>query len=417
MRVLIVNTSESIGGAAVAANRLMNALNKNGVKAKMLVMHKQTKSICVATAGTHFRNKINFLYERFVIWINNLFQRKNLFTVSIANTGIDITKTMEFKEADVIHLQWINQGMLSLKDLRKIIKSGKHIVWTMHDMWECTGICHYAFGCENYKNGCGNCSFLRFPGNHDLSSSVFNKKQKILKNSNIKFVAVSNWLANIAGESPLMFGHPISVIPNSISLSKFVLKDRASSREKLSLPDKYIIAFGAARLDAPIKGLNYLCDAISYIVDHGMIQQDELHLVLFGGLKDSNILKAIPIKYTYLGRVKNEQDLSTVYSAANVAVSSSLYETFGQTLIEAQACGCIPVSFNNSGQTDIIKHKENGYLADYLSVESLAKGIEWAMKTDVNRSQLREHVIRMYSENVVAVKYIDLYCNSLGVKA
>jgi hypothetical protein len=60
MRVLIVNTSESIGGAAVAANRLMNALNKNGVKAKMLVMHKQTKSICVATAGTHFRNKIQF---------------------------------------------------------------------------------------------------------------------------------------------------------------------------------------------------------------------------------------------------------------------------------------------------------------------------------------------------------------------
>ena len=123
------------------------------------------------------------------------------------------------------------------------------------------------------------------------------------------------------------------------------------------------------------------------------------------------------VEYTYLGRVKNEEDLSTVYSAANVAVSSSLYETFGQTLIEAQACGCIPVSFNNSGQTDIIKHKENGYLADYLSVESLAKGIEWAMKTDVNRSQLREHVIRMYSENVVAAKYIDLYCNSLGIKA
>ena len=148
-----------------------------------------------------------------------------------------------------------------------------------------------------------------------------------------------------------------------------------------------------------------------------MIRKDKLHLVLFGGLKDSSILKAIPIEYTYLGRVKNEEDLSTVYSAANVAVSSSLYETFGQTLIEAQACGCIPVSFNNSGQTDIIKHKENGYLADYLSVESLAKGIEWAMKTDVNRSQLREHVIRMYSENVVAAKYIDLYCNSLGVKA
>lgn len=417
MRVLIVNTSESTGGAAVAANRLMNALNNNGVKAKMLVMNKQTESICVATTGTHFRNKFNFLYERFVIWTKNLFQRKNLFTVSIANTGIDITNTIEFKEADIIHLQWINQGFLSLNSLRKIVKSGKHIVWTMHDMWECTGICHYAFGCDNFKNGCGNCQFLRFPGNKDVSSSVFNKKQKILKNTNINFVAVSTWLANIASESPLMSGHSINVIPNSISLSKFVLKNRNSSREKLSLPDKYIIAFGAARLDTPIKGLNYLCDAISYIIKNGIIKREELHLVLFGGMKDSGVLKALPIEYTYLGTIKDEDGLSTVYSAANVAVSSSLYETFGQTLIEAQACGCIPVSFNNSGQTDIIQHKVNGFLADYLSVESLAEGIVWAIKADVDKLQLREHVIRMYSENVVAAKYIDLYCNFLGIKA
>ena len=417
MRVLIVNTSESTGGAAVAANRLMNALNNNGVKAKMLVINKQTESICVATAGTHIINRIHFLYERLIIWLKNFFQRKNLFTVSIANSGVDITKTMEFKEADIIHLQWINQGMLSLKDLRKIITSGKHIVWTMHDMWECTGICHYAFGCENYKSGCGNCFFLRFPGNKDLSSSIFRKKLKILKDSNIKFVAVSNWLADIASKSPLMYGHTTSVIPNSISLSKFKLKDRTDSRNKLSLPNKYIITFGAARLDTPIKGLNYLLNAISYIIENGIMRQEELHLVLFGSLKDSRVLKTIPIEYTYLGTLKGQEELSTVYSAANIVVSSSLYETFGQTLIEAMACGCIPISFNNSGQVDIIQHKVNGFLADYLSVKSLASGIEWGLKTDISRSLLREYVARKYSENTVAEKYIDIYCNLLNVKA
>ena len=41
MRVLIVNTSEKAGGAAVAANRLMDALNNNGVKAKMLVRTRE----------------------------------------------------------------------------------------------------------------------------------------------------------------------------------------------------------------------------------------------------------------------------------------------------------------------------------------------------------------------------------------
>ena len=51
MRVLIVNTSEKAGGAAVAANRLMDALNNNGVKAKMLVRDKVSEDITVV--GLH----------------------------------------------------------------------------------------------------------------------------------------------------------------------------------------------------------------------------------------------------------------------------------------------------------------------------------------------------------------------------
>ena len=52
MRVLIVNTSEKTGGAAVAANRLMEALNNNGVKAKMLVADKQSCGCQPAHGGT-----------------------------------------------------------------------------------------------------------------------------------------------------------------------------------------------------------------------------------------------------------------------------------------------------------------------------------------------------------------------------
>lgn len=47
MRVLIINTSERIGGAAVAAGRLMESLKNNGIKAKMLVRDKQTDQISV----------------------------------------------------------------------------------------------------------------------------------------------------------------------------------------------------------------------------------------------------------------------------------------------------------------------------------------------------------------------------------
>ena len=64
MRVLIVNTSEQTGGAAVAANRLMDALNNNGVKAKMLVRDKETESITVAQMPHSIFGQWHFLWER-----------------------------------------------------------------------------------------------------------------------------------------------------------------------------------------------------------------------------------------------------------------------------------------------------------------------------------------------------------------
>ena len=61
------------------------------------------------------------MWERIVIWSANRFRRYHLFDVDIANTGTDITSLPEFRQADVIHLHWINQGMLSLNDIRKIL--------------------------------------------------------------------------------------------------------------------------------------------------------------------------------------------------------------------------------------------------------------------------------------------------------
>ena len=130
MRILIVNTSEKTGGAAVAANRLKDALNNNGVKAKMLVRDKLTDDITVVSLGHEWRNQWNLLWERFCVYWNLNFSRNHLFEIDLANTGTDITKLREFKEADIIHLSWINQGMLSLKGIRKILDSGKPVVWT-----------------------------------------------------------------------------------------------------------------------------------------------------------------------------------------------------------------------------------------------------------------------------------------------
>ena len=418
MRVLIINTSERTGGAAIAANRLMQALNMTGIDAQMLVLHKTSQSAKVLSIGKSWQKKCTFIWERLVIWMNNFFSRKNLFTISIANSGFNITRLPVFQQADIIHLHWINQGMLSLHNIKEVITSGKPIVWTMHDMWECTAICHYAYTCNAFKSECGNCHFLRFPSKSDLANRVFRKKLELFKNAELNIVTVSTWLAEQVRQSTLLKGKNISVIPNTLSLSDFRMMNKEQCRKALGLPDKHLILFGAARPDNPIKGFNFLLEAIRHLVTTGQFGPEQLHLVIFGKIKHpETVLPNIPVSYSDFGLIADSFLLSQLYSAADVTVSASLYETFGQTLIEAQACGCLPVSFGNSGQSDIIQHKENGYLADYLSVESLSEGIHWGItqsQTEISRNSMRNNVLRKYSGEIVAEQYIRLYRNLIS---
>ena len=131
MKVLIVSTSDLQGGAAIAAFRLMDALNaREGVSARMVVRDKRSDSDRVTAVGDRNRNKWNFVTERAQIFVHNRLSRRNLFDVSTASSGVSVTSLEEFREADVIHLHWINQGMLSLKEIERIIDSGKRVVWT-----------------------------------------------------------------------------------------------------------------------------------------------------------------------------------------------------------------------------------------------------------------------------------------------
>ena len=164
MNILLLNTSDRTGGAAVAANRLMWALRKQGVNVRMLVRDKGLDDDIIISVNTSYLRKqlnyVRFVWERFVIFICNLFSKKSLFQVSIADTGTDISQKDVFKKADVIHLHWINQGFLSLSDIKRIINTSKPIVWTMHDLWPATGICHYPGVCRKYQTQCIACSLL-----------------------------------------------------------------------------------------------------------------------------------------------------------------------------------------------------------------------------------------------------------------
>lgn len=420
MRVLIINTSERTGGAAVAANRLMEALNNNGVKAKMLVREKETKSITVVGLKYQWLQRWRFLWERWTIFSHLHWQRNHLFEIDIANTGANITNLPEFREADIIHLNWINQGMLSLKDIHRILASGKPVVWTMHDMWPATAICHYTKGCKAFTSECRNCQLLPGKGSkNDLANKTWKRKQGMMKNGNITFVTCSRWLEGQAKQSQLLRDHHVMSIPNCIDTHTYKPQNKMRSRQEIGLPvDKRLLLFVSQRVTDERKGMNYLIEAIEKIVSQHPEWKENTGVAILGG-QASIFQEKLSLPVYPLGYVSDEKKIVDVYSSVDAFVIPSLEDNLPNTVMEALSCGVPCVGFKTGGIPEMIDHRKNGYIAEYRNSSDLADGIKWVID-EADRVSLSQNALRKvalsYSQHSVAMKYIEAYNQASAFK-
>ncbi len=398
MKVVMLNTADALGGAAIASWRLVHALADAGVDARMLVVDRTSNDPLVDVCGTPEQRRWAFLRERLGIFLANGLNRRDLFKVSTARYGVDALSHPWIKEADVVLLGWINQGMLSLTDVQRLGAMGKRLVWTMHDMWCLTGICHHAYDCRRYEQQCGNCPFMRFPRRGDLSRRVWKKKKAVYDRTDIHFVAVSGWLADCCHRSALTAGKAVTVVNNPMPVERYQWQRTGDTT-------KTIVTMGAARLDDPVKGFDLLTEAVNRIADTDATGKIELQL--FGDIRDRSLLDRLRLPYHCLGAVDPSR-VPEIMAASDVVVSSSHFETFGMTLAEGQAAGCLAVAFNHGGQADIISHLDNGYLATYPDASDLAAGILWAAGQKVDRESLHRSVEERFSYSAVANKYIEL---------
>ena len=420
MRVLIVNTSERAGGAAVAANRLMEALTNNGVKVKMLVRDRQGDSISVVSLPRSPLLRWHFLWERLIIFLYSHFSRKHLFDIDIACSGTDITRLPEFREADVIHLHWVNQGMLSLGDIRRILQSGKPVVWTMHDIWPATSICHLTLGCRSFASHCHHCKYLPGGGGKgDLSAKVWRRKQKLLSGQTVSFVACSRWLEGEAKASALLRGQTIKSIPNPIDTRTFCPGSQTEARQQEQLPQhKKLILFVCQRTTNPYKGMQYLIDACQQLAEQYPEMRQETGIVLLGGHADE-VAQELPFESFPIGYVSDEARIVRLYRAADLFVLPSLSENLPNTIMEALACGVPCVGFRVGGIPEMIDHQKNGYVAAYQNAGDLARGLRWTLY-EADRQALAaaavHKVAQNYSQSSVAVRYIEVYQHAIAQK-
>ena len=92
----------------------------------------------------------------------------------------------------------------------------------------------------------------------------------------------------------------------------------------------------------------------------------------------------------------------------------SKLEAFGQVGLESLACKTPVLSFRNTGPEDMIEHKKNGYLSNYLDKEDFSNGIKWYLnlphldKQKIN-DYCREFVLKKFDEKIILNKYLKIY--------
>lgn len=410
MKVVIINRSDALGGAAIASARLCHALCHAGADARMLVLDRRTDDATVQAVGTSLGNRYRFLAERLGIFARNGMSRDTLFRIDTATHGVDLSRHPWVREADVIVLGWINQAMLSIAGVARLAALGKPVVWVMHDMWNATGVCHHAEECQGLYGQCEACLLL--PAGSRLAQRTWQRKHELYSNSRLHFVAVSNWLKQVCQSSSLMRESDITVIPNPIDVVQFdagFLDDNPWGIE----PGRQALVMGAARLDDPIKGFDRLIAALRWLTDNRPDVADRIHLVLYGGLRDNTLLDQIPTPYTHLGYVT---DVQQVYRHVNIVVSSSTRETLPTTIVEGMACGCTAVTTGLGGQADIVSHLDNGYVTRSLDPEELAQGLVWALDHCCDRQAQHNWIAGKFDMPVVASRHLELYNQLLARK-
>lgn len=414
-KVVIVNTYLTGGGAAIAAYRLAKALKRHGgIDVSFLCLHGDKGlqeeadfniSPIVANGKFNLSEKINFVSERLQIYLNNGLRKDKIFHISTALWGVDISNHPLVLDADIIHLHWICQGMMSLKSLDKLSMLNKKIIWTLHDMWPVTAVSPHLKDPNIYVSPWHN-------KEQKLVERVWNLKKSIYPQLNPVLVGCSNWIKEKAEKSELACNLKTASIPNPIDT------DMYSPKEPKRHKDSFTIIFGAVNTSDPRKGFKQIINAIKLLKGRGSIDRLNIKIKIFGYLDNNATQITDNLGLEYIGYIESQHKMIDIYRQADCLVVPSLFENLPNTIMEAMSCALPSVAFDVGGIPEMIDDGVSGFICSVkdgsnglaFNIEKLATLYHNDFEKYIDMCcKCRAKAVSEYSEEVVSCKYIELY--------
>ena len=331
-------------------------------------------------------------------------------TLSPGWIGLPIQSMPGYDEADLIHLHWINDGLLDLNSLRRCKKP---VVWTVRDLWPTTGLCHYPQGCDRQAGGCGHCPLLPAPAWPwpDPSHRGFRRKQRAIRRAPITFVGISPWVSQQLRASPIAAGRPVEMIWNCIDEQRFQPLPKPEARRALGLDAEQgpvVLAELRSPASEPWKGFQHLLAILPHLRSCG------IHLWLFGAVPP-DLEDLLPFDVRLFGRIDDDAQLRRLYAAADVFVCPTLEEAFGKTMAEAMACGTPVLAFRCSAPADLVEPGLTGALVEPGQSAALWQGLQQLLpQAHRMAATCAERAVERFSAPQAAQAYNQLYRRLLG---
>lgn len=407
MRILYLNTTYSGGGAERVTRQIYEGMRRRG--------HEVYEIVCYNRKGKVTDPNVHVLYPDTA--------GKILLRLQTGNRGNEnltipyaigyIRRFVKKHRIDLIHLHNPHDNFLGIRDIASLRKLCP-VVWTLHDFWALTGHCAFPFECdERWKSGCVSCGHLsHYPRlRRDVSGRLFAQKKERLTGAGLVLTAPSDWMARQVRQSYLS-EEPCEVICNSLDPDRWKSLDKQALRRKHGIDnDKLVLAFVAADLTIPQKGMRYLLDALS------RLDGIKYTLLIAGNCPQEPDALKERFEVKYFGYIGEQRRMNEFYAMADILVNPSVYETFGLVNIEAMASGTPALAFRVCVMPEVVG-EDGGWLVDELSGEALGRKLEELERNrneiEQKRRSCRSYVERKYSEEQMLDQYEALYGRVCG---
>ena len=240
MKILHVGYSDKLGGAAIAMMRLHTSLKKIGLDSNVLVGEKLSEDKNVIGPKNNYEKFFNNLKIKIARQKKYIYRHNGKYSHSLNLFKSNLVSKINKINPDIINLHWINNELISIKDISKIKIP---IVWTFNDMWPMCGGEHYSEDDRN-KLGYDKVQKRSDENGFDINKFIWEQKKKYWKLKIKHIVCISNWLKNKATESDLFKENLISFIPCALNTKVWTPVDKDAARDQLNLPkNKLILLF------------------------------------------------------------------------------------------------------------------------------------------------------------------------------